>query len=227
MKPLLTLQERVRTTIATAEPAFNLLPGVVIIHNVCTKRVVYMSKMGERQLGISSHELEQLDLEEYNNRFFNIEEAKEYAPKIFELIERNNDDEAISFFQQVRFFDKDSWRWHLSTTKIFMRDDEGKPLLVITLSIAFDPHHSLTGKVQRLLDENNLLRNSQNIFTSLTKREKEILKLIAIGKNSTEVAATLYISEKTAETHRRNVRVKLNAHSNYDIIRFAQAFNLI
>jgi len=227
MKTLLTLEERVRTTIATVEPAFNLLPGVVIIHNVYTRRVAYMSKMGEKQLGISSQELEQLDLEEYNNRFFNIEEAKEYAPKIFELIERNNDDEAISFFQQVRFADNDNWRWHLSTTKIFMRNEEGKPMLIITLSIAFDPNHSLTGKVQRLLDENNLLRNSQNIFTSLTKREKEILKLIAIGKNSTEVAATLYISEKTAETHRRNVRVKLNAHSNYDITRFAQAFNLI
>ena len=90
-----------------------------------------------------------------------------------------------------------------------------------------DPTHHITAKVQRLLDENNLLREKQKLFSSLTKREKEVLKMMAWGKNSNEIAGKLFISEQTVETHRKNIRAKLNPGSSYDLVIFAQAFNII
>lgn len=54
-----------------------------------------------------------------------------------------------------------------------------------------------------------------------------MLKFMALGKNSTEIAAIFHISEKTAVTHRRNIRSKLNAQTNYDLVCYAQAFDLI
>ncbi len=50
---------------------------------------------------------------------------------------------------------------------------------------------------------------------------------MALGESSASIAAQLYISEKTAKTHRMNIRKKLQAESNYDITRYAQAFDLI
>ena len=50
---------------------------------------------------------------------------------------------------------------------------------------------------------------------------------MALGFNSSEIAGKLHISENTAATHRRNIKKKLNAESNYEITIFAQAFDLI
>ncbi len=55
----------------------------------------------------------------------------------------------------------------------------------------------------------------------LTARERQILQLLAEGKSSKEVAATLDISIKTAETHRANIMRKLDLHSLADLVRYA------
>jgi DNA-binding NarL/FixJ family response regulator len=55
----------------------------------------------------------------------------------------------------------------------------------------------------------------------LTGREREIVQLLAEGKSSKEVASTLNISTKTAETHRANIMRKLDFHSVGEIVRYA------
>jgi DNA-binding NarL/FixJ family response regulator len=55
----------------------------------------------------------------------------------------------------------------------------------------------------------------------LTTREKEILKLIAEGKSSKEIADLLFISVRTAEHHRANMMVKLNVKKTADLVRYA------
>jgi DNA-binding CsgD family transcriptional regulator len=61
----------------------------------------------------------------------------------------------------------------------------------------------------------------------LSKREKEILKCLVLGQNSLEIAEKLFISEATVKTHRKNIRSKLQADSTFDLVKFAQAFNLV
>ena len=55
----------------------------------------------------------------------------------------------------------------------------------------------------------------------LTSREREIVQLLAEGKSSKEVAASLGISVKTAETHRANIMRKLDLHSVSELVRYA------
>lgn len=55
----------------------------------------------------------------------------------------------------------------------------------------------------------------------LTPREREIVQLLAEGKSSKEVAVTLGISVKTAETHRANIMRKLELHSVSEVVRYA------
>lgn len=55
----------------------------------------------------------------------------------------------------------------------------------------------------------------------LTRREREVLQLLAEGRSNKEVAVALGISVKTAETHRTNVMRKLDLHSVGELVRYA------
>jgi DNA-binding NarL/FixJ family response regulator len=55
----------------------------------------------------------------------------------------------------------------------------------------------------------------------LTSREREIVQLIAEGKTSKEVAATLGVSVRTVGTHRANLMSKLNLRSATQVVRYA------
>lgn len=62
---------------------------------------------------------------------------------------------------------------------------------------------------------------------ALTVREREILKLLAEGNSNKEIAAMLFISPKTVETHRHRINEKLNLGSVADLVRYAIKEGLI
>lgn len=221
-----TLQSRILEKIESLRAIENDIPTPVILHNINDSTVFYMSPSGLNSLGVTLEKLIDMGVE-YYSYFFNPEDAKDYVPKILGLLERNNDDEIITYFQQVRQSPRHDWFWYLSATRIFVRDEEGKPLLTITTATPVDEQHHITTKAQRLLDENNFLRHNNKLFNQLTSREKDILRLIALGCSSSEIAEKLHISDATANTHRRNIKRKLMIKSNYDVTRFAHAFDLI
>lgn len=59
------------------------------------------------------------------------------------------------------------------------------------------------------------------VKSRLTPREREIVQLLADGKSSKEVAESLTISVKTADTHRANIMRKLDLHSVTELVRYA------
>jgi DNA-binding NarL/FixJ family response regulator len=61
----------------------------------------------------------------------------------------------------------------------------------------------------------------------LTPREREIVQLLAEGKSTKEVAVTLGLSVKTAETHRSNIMRKLQIHSVSDLVLYAVRNNIV
>jgi two-component system response regulator NreC len=65
--------------------------------------------------------------------------------------------------------------------------------------------------------------NSKPILSSeqLTLREKEILHLASQGMKNVEIAALLFISVRTVETHRTNIMRKLDLHKSAHLIQFA------
>jgi DNA-binding NarL/FixJ family response regulator len=56
---------------------------------------------------------------------------------------------------------------------------------------------------------------------TLTRREKEILQLLAQGKNTQEIADTLFLSFLTVQTHRRNILNKLEVKNAAELISIA------
>ena len=61
----------------------------------------------------------------------------------------------------------------------------------------------------------------------LTDREREIVKLIAREFTNKQIAEELFISERTVETHRKNIFRKTGTNSLVGLIKFAYANNLI
>lgn len=64
-------------------------------------------------------------------------------------------------------------------------------------------------------------KDSKHAFDRITIREREVLKLIAEGKSSKGIAELLFISPRTAEHHRANIRKKLGIQSTADLTKYA------
>jgi DNA-binding CsgD family transcriptional regulator len=222
----ITIQDSIRSKIEEVRKLEKDIPAVLIIHDIRTWNVVHMSRRGLDFLDISLDEICSLG-QEYHYKYFNPEDSTDYVPKILGLLERNNNDEIVSYFQQVRRSPDYEWSWFMSSTKINLWGEDGKPILTLTTAIPVDAQHHIATKAQRLLEENNFHRRHVSTFDQLTRQERQILKCLALGMNTAEIATKLHISESTASTHRRNIKTKLNAKSNYDISMFARAFDLI
>jgi two-component system response regulator NreC len=61
----------------------------------------------------------------------------------------------------------------------------------------------------------------------LSEREREVLRLLALGHTNQEIAALLYISVRTAETHRAHIMQKLGLSSRAELVRYALDHGLV
>jgi two-component system response regulator NreC len=61
----------------------------------------------------------------------------------------------------------------------------------------------------------------------LSEREREVLRLLALGHTNQEIAQLLYISVRTAETHRAHIMQKLRLSSRAELVRYALENGLV
>lgn len=80
----------------------------------------------------------------------------------------------------------------------------------------------------RMLLEDYLTQMSeQDTYEQLSEREREVLKLLALGHTAAEAADMLALSPKTVETYRTRIMQKLNLHSRSDLVQYALARGLL
>jgi two-component system, NarL family, response regulator NreC len=65
------------------------------------------------------------------------------------------------------------------------------------------------------------LSGAQPYADKLTPREREVLRLIALGHTSVEIAQTLGLSPRTIETHRARIHRKLGLDTRAELVRYA------
>ena len=70
-------------------------------------------------------------------------------------------------------------------------------------------------------------RQANAAIAALGRREREVLQLLATGLSSRQIGLKLCISVKTVDTHRRNIRRKLNLHSTADLVKAAMRAGLV
>lgn len=96
----------------------------------------------------------------------------------------------------------------------------GKDELVTAIQKLVNRGHyyspSISAKVNKWLENPGLIEEA----TPLTKRERQILKLIADGKTSQQIARSLKISKYTVDTHRKNIHKKLDIKTNTGLVKY-------
>jgi DNA-binding NarL/FixJ family response regulator len=60
-----------------------------------------------------------------------------------------------------------------------------------------------------------------SLLDTLSSRERQVLKLVAEGMTTRQIAETLFLSPKTVEKHRANLKTKLGAKTTADLVAFA------
>ena len=96
--------------------------------------------------------------------------------------------------------------------------------LTIAINTVLNQQTYLSSQITNVVVQNiklESLNEKKPALSLLSVREREILQLIAEGKSTKQIAAILFISVKTVESHRHNIMVKLEIHNLADLIKLA------
>jgi DNA-binding NarL/FixJ family response regulator len=114
-----------------------------------------------------------------------------------------------------------------------LKSDAGNDLVTAVNAVRANKTY-FTSKVAKIVSDGYLDRhNSSNgkddgrPVSRLTKRQREIVQLLAEGKSSKEIAVALGLSVKTVETHRANIMSRLNCHSISELVCYAVRNDII
>jgi DNA-binding NarL/FixJ family response regulator len=83
------------------------------------------------------------------------------------------------------------------------------------------------GYVEPSLGATLVVNNSQTALEALSERERDVLQLLALGYTNQEIAARLYISVRTVDTHRAHIMLKLGLETRAELVMFSLAHGLI
>jgi DNA-binding NarL/FixJ family response regulator len=111
----------------------------------------------------------------------------------------------------------------------YMLKDAAAEELALAIKAVTQNQTYLSPSVSRTVIESYLTRAAgiEGPIEILTPRQREILQLIAEGKNTKEIAGTLGISIKTAEAHRSQLMDRLGIHDVAGLVRFAVRIGLV
>jgi DNA-binding NarL/FixJ family response regulator len=110
------------------------------------------------------------------------------------------------------------------------KSDAAKDLIIAVEELQQDRPYFNSQVGQMVLDGFLNARHqtlSKPATSNLTSREREIVQLLAEGKSTKEIALTLGLSVKTAETHRSNLMRKLGLHSVGEVVLYAVRNNIV
>jgi DNA-binding NarL/FixJ family response regulator len=80
---------------------------------------------------------------------------------------------------------------------------------------------------EKVLEQFASISTALNNLPALTRREKEILQLLADGLNGPAIAEKLFLSHFTVETHRKNLMQKMNVNSTTQLLKMAKEKKLV
>ena len=145
-----------------------------------------------------------------------------FPAESFEIQKRNLDNvfnEKSPFYTEDKIIFPGAEIW-LDTHLIPIKDKEGNVSSVLGIARNTTERKNLGSDIKFTKDrpsDSSLNPNTDN----LTKRENEILRLIASGMTNKQIAEDLCISAKTVDTHRTRIMKKIKAHNTACLVRFA------
>lgn len=108
----------------------------------------------------------------------------------------------------------------------YLPKDIGREVLLDAILTVHKGKQYFNDAIKKLIFEDfyavEKLKNPKKALPNqLTKREMEVLALVAAGKSNRDIAEALFISVKTVETHKTHVLIKLGLNNNAELVRYA------
>jgi DNA-binding NarL/FixJ family response regulator len=118
-----------------------------------------------------------------------------------------------------------------SGAKGYLLKDAGEEDVIQAVRAVSDGKAFFSPVISKLLVEDYVRQLQQqgheDVYDLLTPREREITQLLAEGKTSKDVAAILFLSPHTVDTHRKTIFQKLNVHSVPELMLYAMRKGII
>ena len=110
---------------------------------------------------------------------------------------------------------------------LILKSDAARELISAVEALQHNSTFFSTRVAQTCLGPAMRGRHRANGKDVLTRRERQVVQLLAEGKSTKEVALMLNLSVKTAETHRSNIMGKLGLHSISEVVLYAVRNNIV
>ncbi len=169
----------------------------------------FISTCIQKKLGYTAKELALFTFEQFANRIHN----KDINKITQILVKFNQKTIEDSFKISFRFKDKRGEYQILKHQCGVVKDEYGFPITLVG-----------NMKVEHISSSNEFYLKNIEKYNQLSKREREILRWVAHGMTTKEIAERLFISPLTVKTHRKNIYSKLETKNMKTLIRYADAF---
>ena len=110
--------------------------------------------------------------------------------------------------------------WLLGRSRVIKRNEDNTSVQYLNSAIEINEKFQGHNQIMELLKENKRLLN-ENTVLRLTRRERDVLKLLAKGECAKKISHKLNIGESTVISHRKNMLKKLSLHSTASLVNFA------
>ncbi|MBL4678402.1 MAG: helix-turn-helix transcriptional regulator [Mucilaginibacter sp.] len=223
---LFSLVNKLNSEEINIEEVGNLIPGSVMVQDLGTLTNLYMNNNGCEVLRRCKEELNSLG-PAYFDLFFPPEEISILKIEVTKFLRLNDPSLTYSFFQRVRPDDKSDYKWYLSNVRLFNPSESEGNLKLINVALEVNNISYASKQINSICEQSSYAQKNYFKYLLLTRREKEVVKLIASGYNSRYISDSLFISLHTVNNHRKNIMHKLNMKGLIELIKFAEAFSII
>lgn len=198
------------------------LPAVMHLSDSETLKIIEVNSTFTETVGYELEEIQENWFQYLTNTVHpnTIGSVKSFLPDFYQ---NDHPSRVKAFLQYARLKGQEEYLPFMSFTKA-SRLPCGRVLWIAFPSSQFGEKQISIEQVIKM-DEFKLKHFQR--FQTLTNREIEILRLLANGYDNPAIAERLFLSRLTVETHRKNLKRKLEIVSVRDLMRYAYAFNLV
>lgn len=202
--------------------ALKNINGVFFINDVQTKNLFWID---EKISEITGYNQEEIGFNGLNNIdcLYHPDDLNVLNDKYEFFMSKNETDKPFTSIQRLRH-KRGYYIWVYLCLFIIERNNMGMPVKTGGLLIQLDKFSDFS-EIDNPISK---IRKNEVFFDIklLSKREKEVLVKIGAGLTCLEIAKALKLSKRTVETHKNNIRKKLNISKTSSLINFAISHGL-
>jgi DNA-binding CsgD family transcriptional regulator len=197
------------------------IPAIFFTNSKGNMEIGNLNKSGEEYSQLTKDEINNLGFD-YYLKYMHPETIRKTGPRFLEFYNTADDEKVIGDFQFIKNPKINQYEAFFTVSKPFKENE-----LLLTSCNPISNLKWVCNKIERIVGEELYVRNNFFQFQNLTNRELEILKLIASGDTNSRISEKLFISIETVKQHRKIIKRKTECRNIVELVRFAQAFDLI